>query len=69
MSLTTIEMKLLSELIERRGMDSVLLAISAVSAVKSVELEAKGDSSGSDKWSAFMDLMNDEYIWCKKHLY
>lgn len=69
MDLTEIEIKLLNELIERRGADSVLLAISAVSAVKSVELEAKGDDSGSDKWSAFMDRMNDEYIWCKKHLY
>ncbi len=67
--LTQIEQKMLMELIERRGVDAVLLGVSAVAAIKSVALEDKGDNSASDKWNEFADRMNYEYVWCRKHLF
>lgn len=67
--MTALELKLIRELVARHGMDTVVLSIMSASAGRAVELETAGKDKSAKMWNTFADRMNDEYIWCKKHLY
>ncbi len=67
--LTEIELKLVRELVERRGADAVTLAVAMACSDVGMAHDRLGNDVLADGWLTFAKRLSDDYLWCKKHLY